>query len=216
MNSISRDPWQEAADTAAGHEGPLVKHNCKTAAVTIDGARADPDMKLCFLMSTACHGRIKFDGDRVVERNVIRYADAAPDRRFLPTEEGQKLTSVLAVGVSDSGLTGLMTYSGASGSVRTAFETQLLRPYVRLKRRAFPVVTLGFKGLQDEYGNSKPSFTIVAWRAIADFAALLGEEAEAPQLSAPEHPAARLDYMRPSAPEADDVFAGVDPDDLIR
>ena len=37
------DPWQDAANQASGMEGLLVKHNCKTGLVTVDGTEVGPD-----------------------------------------------------------------------------------------------------------------------------------------------------------------------------
>jgi hypothetical protein len=92
-----------------------------------------------------------------------------------------------------------MTYAGTSWGARKAFGRQLLLPYVRLKRRAFPVATLGFlAGKQDSYGNSSPTFDVLGWQPCGDFAALLGESPEfasiappvAPALEAPHHDSA--------------------------
>ena len=124
-------------------------------------------------------------------------------------------TSVLGVSVADeNGVGQLLTYAGAGWGVRKAFEAQLLKPYQRLRRQAFPVVTLSFRAQTDEYGNFLPVFSVVAWRPRSEFASILGEAQPAPQLSA-RHPAERLDYLRPPSP-LDDVYAGVDPEDIIR
>ncbi len=181
MNSYVPNPWRQAADDAGGFEGSLLKHNCKSGVVTLDGTAVGSDFRACLLMAEAKHGDVKFE-DNFVEQEVCRYADAAPSKMVRPDWEPH--TSVLAV--SDSGA--LLTYVGANWSVRKAFGRQLVKPFVRLKERAFPVVTFGFTSRIDAYGNHEPAFNIVGWRPRGDFAAILGEEIErlAPPAAASE------------------------------
>jgi hypothetical protein len=214
MNTQSRDPWQEAADQAGGFEGLLAKHNCKTGIVTLDGAEIGPDFRACLLMETAAHGWLRFEEKKLVEREIRRYAIISPDRNER-RPDWEPNTSVLGVSIPDeNGVGQLLTYAGAGWGVRKAFEAQLLKPYQRLRRQAFPVVTLSFRAQTDEYGNFLPVFSVVAWRPRSGFASILGEKPPAPQLSA-RHPAEQRHYLKPQS-SLDDVYAGVDPEDIIR
>jgi hypothetical protein len=170
------DPWQDAANQASGMEGLLVKHNCKTGLVTVDGTEVGPDFRMVFLMETAMHGWLLFEDNQLVDKDPRRFAHEAPD----PKEQRpgwEPNTSVLGVSVLSAGGAGrLLTYCGASWSVRRAFMTQLLPPYQRLRRQAFPIVALGFGATKDSYGNFRPVFDVVDWRPRSDFAAILGVE----------------------------------------
>src|SRR5208337_4858590 len=79
----------------------------------------------------------------------------------------------------------LMTYSGLSWGVRSAFISQLLRPYARLRQRAFPIVRLAFQPQKDDRGNYRPTFNIVGWKPRSVFAEILGEEPLPPMLDGP-------------------------------
>jgi len=212
----TKDPMQEAADSAGGFEGPHLRHNCKDGAVYLGDVAVGPDFTAVFLMETAAHGWLKFDEKNLVDRDIRRYADVAPNRSER-RPDWEPNTSVLAVSE-----TGLLTYAGASWSARGAFEAELLKPYVRLRKQAFPVVNLRFKPHRDKYGNYKPTFTVTAWKPRSDFAGFLGEETPAPQLTAPptapemppRRPALVTSGRAQSSPSAE-PFAGVDPNDEI-
>jgi hypothetical protein len=123
MNS-QRDFWQAAADAVGGYEGSTLRHNCKLGAVMLDGAAIDDNLKVCFLMSEAAHGKIRFGG-RVI-RDIRHYADSEPETEI--PADWTPHTSCICISISDQGPSRLMTYVGTSWSARTAFGRQLLRP----------------------------------------------------------------------------------------
>jgi hypothetical protein len=133
------DPWQDAADQASGMEGLRIRHNCKSGVASIDGAEVGPDFKMCLLLETALHGWLQFEDNKLIGKDLRRFSNEAPD----PKEQRpgwEPNTSVLGVSVPSGGGAGqLLTYCGSSWSVRRAFMTQLLPPYQRLRRQAFPI-----------------------------------------------------------------------------
>ena len=90
----------------------------------------------------------------------------------------------------------LITYSALNWGVRSSFISQLLRPYSRLGKRAFPVATVGFQPQKDDRGNYRPTFNIVDWRPRSDFAQILGEEPAMPQIERPDLSVKRLEEAR--------------------
>jgi len=163
---------------------------------------------------------VSLDGVKFRGKDIRRYIDVAPTEDEFE-EPHQPNTSVLGISMPNEGPGAILTYAGSSRGVRNAFEGQLLRPYNRL-RKAFPVVSFGFKAGKDYYGNSLPLFSIVDWKPCTDFAAILGEEALAPLIQTPRPAPSIAGPMRPAAPidkdilDVDDGYLGVDPDDVIR
>jgi hypothetical protein len=84
MTIQPNDPWQDAADQASGMEGVLVRHNCKTGAATVDGAEVGPDFRMCLFLEVAFHGWLKFEDNQLVDKDLRRFANEAPD----PKEQG--------------------------------------------------------------------------------------------------------------------------------
>ena len=81
MTIQRNDPWQDAADQASGMEGVLVRHNCKTGAATVDGAEVGPDFRMCLFLEVAFHGWLKFEDNQLVDKDLRRFANEAPDPR---------------------------------------------------------------------------------------------------------------------------------------
>jgi hypothetical protein len=173
MNSFPKSSWQQAADEASGFEGSRINHNCKEHTVLLGNSPVRPDFPLCFLMKNAMHGSLIFSNGVLIEKNLLRYDDVAPDLKEKWGTDRKPNTSCLcfAEGV------GLCTYTGASWAVRKAFSAQLLRPYVRvIGLNVFPMVELGFEdGQRDEHGNGVPFFNPVEWVPGARFASIIGE-----------------------------------------
>ncbi len=225
------DPIQQAADEAGGCEGLRLKHNLKEGVVYLGGAVAPADLKVLMLMPEASHGWLKFNDDQeLVETDVRRYADIAPDRGER-REDWSPNTSCVGVIMPDGHE--IVTYFGASWGVRRAFQTALIKPFARMRQTMLPIVALGFEPQKDNFGNHRPTFAVVGWRPRGDFAQALGEAPPtAAAIEAPARPAstivtsglARLQAARwpsetppPSAPppQFDDERAGFDPRDEI-
>ena len=64
--------WEEAAADARGCEGASLKVNGKSGAVTLDDVVIDDGLKAAFIMPTAVHGYIRFNGDGSVTKQVVR------------------------------------------------------------------------------------------------------------------------------------------------
>jgi hypothetical protein len=179
------DPMQEAADEAAGLEGKGGKHNCKTGEVLLDGAASGPTVRIVFFMDEATHGWIQFTDDQrgVLHSDPRRFSEVKPDPDEQVPEAYKPNTSCLGI-LESTGQ--LVTYQGASWSVRRAFIAKLLKPYVRARKLGIlPVVTLSFKeGQRDDHGNYLPDFEIVDWVPRAKYAMVLGEVAP-PAIAAP-------------------------------
>jgi hypothetical protein len=200
------NPMQEAADEASGFEGLVLKHNCKEGVVYLDDRPVGPEFNACLFISEACHDSLEFDSDQnPKDKEILRYADVKPSHGKM--ELGRKPnTSVLGIDMSTHQL---LTYTSASWSVRQAFEAQLLKPFMRMKGRGFPVVSLGFKEGKDSNGNHRPTFAVERWEPRSRFAEILGEAAPRPLLEGPEGPAWRLESpMRPAAPITEDALDG--------
>ena len=102
------DPWQEAANAVQGIEGAQLKCSGKTGAWNLSGETVDTGregLMIAVIMSTALHGRIRFD-DGVVTRKPVRFEDAAPDQDEQLEKPWGPLTEALCVQ--------LMTFTGAS------------------------------------------------------------------------------------------------------
>jgi hypothetical protein len=198
MDTDLKDPMQEAADEAGGFEGLRLRHNCKEGVVYLDGVPVESEaLRVVFLMETATHGWLEFDeAKKLVGSSVKRYIDVKPDRNECSPP---RKPNTACLGVIES--TGqILTYTGSSWSVRSAFTVQLLKPYARARKfGSFPVVSLGFKpGQKDDYGNFMPDFVITGWTPRSRFAQILGEgdpliaisdtSERQPQLAAPAAP----------------------------
>ena len=133
------DPWQEAANAVQGIEGAQLKCSGKTGVWTLSGETVDTGregLMIAVIMSTALHGRIRFD-DGVVTRKPIRYEDAAPDQDEQVEKPWGPLTETLCVGMDKDHAGQLMTFTGASWGSRRAF-SKLIKPYLRKGKLAFP------------------------------------------------------------------------------
>jgi hypothetical protein len=191
MNTTSmthyQDPWQAAANEAEGMEGGFLKSNSKDGRWLLDDAEVETGpngLRVAFLMSTAMHGWVLWEDGRIIERKTRRYADGPPEQRG--PDGWDPSTSCLGVTMPDEeGAGRLITWASSSWSGRAAFVRFLLKPFVRLQLRQFPMVTLGFKPQKDSYGNHAPIFDVIAWRPASDFASILGEEPTAAQLEGP-------------------------------
>ena len=114
--------------------------------------------------------------------SIKRYVDEKPDRNECAPPRKPNTT---CLGVLE-GAGQIVTYTGSSWSVRSAFTVQLLKPYLRARKLAFPIVSLGFKsGQKDEYGNFLPDFVVTGWTPRSRFADMLGEGQEQPQIAPP-------------------------------
>jgi hypothetical protein len=220
------DAMQKAADEAGGYEGKLLKHNCKTSEVLLDGV-AIGAIHVVFLMDEATHGWVEFsEAQKLIFSDIRRFAVVAPDRNEQVPESYKPNTGCLCI-VKDTGQ--LATYQGASWSARSAFMKQLFKPYVRARKAGIlPVVTLSFKEEQrDDNGNYLPDFEIVDWVKRSRYAMILGEveqaadaalaaptAAAAPAAPLPKpkplqivtsgRPTAAADTPKPEAPKAPD------------
>src|SRR5271165_3102344 len=133
MNMRPRDPIQEAVDQTGGFEGPLLKHNLKEGVVYLGGVAVGPDFKACLLLSTAQHGRLRFEDNVLVERGELRlFTDVAPEPWSKDWDMGWSPSTVCLAVSADAQLT---TYSGLSWGIRSAFISQLLRSFSRLRQR---------------------------------------------------------------------------------
>ena len=171
------DPWQEAANAVQGIEGAQLKCSGKTGVWTLSGETVDTGregLMIAVIMSTALHGRIRFD-DGVVTRKPVRFEDAAPDQDEQLEKPWGPLTEALCVQ--------LMTFTGASWGSRRAF-SKLIKPYLRKGKQAFPVCELGAKERRDLNSNVDPVLTPVDWAPQDRFPDLLPPET--PRLSEPE------------------------------
>lgn len=173
MNTVVRDPMQQACDEAGGFEGQRLHHNCKTSVVYLDGVAVQA-VSAAFLMEEAAHGWLQFDDDqKLIDKGIKRFIDVAPDKgRMDPARKPN--TSCLCV---IEGTGALATYTGSSWSSRRAFIDQLLKPFQRAKKLGIvPIASLGFRpGQKDEHGNYVPCFTITGWAPRSKFASILGE-----------------------------------------
>jgi len=191
MNTTSmthyQDPWQAAVDEAVGMEGGFLKANSKDGHWLLDDDEVEtgPDgLRVVFLMSEAKHGWVRWEDGKIVERITHRYSNVAPASG--PADGWDPGTEVLGISMPDSDGGGrLLTWASSSWSGRAAFTRFLLKPYVRLGRRQFPLCTLGLKPQKDGYGNHAPVFDVIAWRPASDFAGILGGEPAAAQLEGP-------------------------------
>jgi hypothetical protein len=195
------DPWRKAADEASGFEGQRWSHNLKSGLCLVGSVQTAPDFRAVFLMETATHGRLKFIEGELVDKDIRRFAIEAPGQDELP-ESWTPSTGCLCVGEDGQ----LLSYAGASWGVRGAFVSQLVKPYARLNRVAFPLVSLGFGTGLDSFGNHRPMFNILGWRPRKDFAAILGEGEPAAQLPGPRGPdGPPLSAASPKAPRLQHV-----------
>jgi hypothetical protein len=179
------DPMQKAADEAGGHEGKGLKHNNKTGEVLLDGAAISSTLRFVFFMDEATHGYLQFDEDRkLIYSDTRRFTVEKPNRDEKVPEDFKPNTSCLCI-IQDTGQ--IATYQSASWSARSAFMTQLLKPYVRARKAGIlPVATLSFKeGQSDDHGNYLPYFEIVGWVPRAKYAMILGEIEPPPAIAAP-------------------------------
>ena len=201
MTIQPNDPWQDAADQASGMEGTRKAQLQNRRAATVDGAEVGPDFRMCLFLEVAFHGWLKFEDNQLVDKDLRRFANEAPD----PKEQRdgwEPNTSCLGLSVPSDGSAGrLLTYCGSSWSVRRAFMTQLVPPFQRQQRQAIPIVALGFTAQKDTYGNFRPVFNVVDWRPRRDFAAILGAE-PVPALEALGNPTPpRPPLVKEPAPE---------------
>jgi hypothetical protein len=213
MNTFVKDPMQEAADEAGGVEGKRLRHNCKEGIVYLDGVRSATALPVIFLMEEATHGWLKFnENKKLVDSGIKRYADVKPDRgEWDPAHK----PNTGCLGVLE-GTGQLLTYTGSSWSVRSAFTTQLIKPYNRVRKLGiFPVVSLGFKpGQKDQYGNFVPDFVITGWVPRSRFALILGEGNPLAAIEASKSAALPAGDMtkheEPTIESGDGPFAGAD------
>jgi hypothetical protein len=187
------DVMQQAADEAGGYEGKRVKHNCKTGEVLLDGVAIGPLVRIVFFMDEATHGWLHFnEAQELIYSDIRRFTVEKPNRDER-ADNYKPNTGCLAI-IESTGQ--LATYQGASWAVRSAFVTQLLKPYVRARKAGIlPVVTLSFKeGQRDDHGNYLPDFEIADWVPRARYAMILGEVTplETAALPTPQPDAARL------------------------
>ena len=175
--------------TPTPFEGLRLRHNCKEGVVYLDGAPIQSGVNAVFLMEEATHGWLLFDEDKkLVESSIKRFVDVKPDRTECAPPR-KPATSCLLI-IEGAGLPKIGTYTASSWACRRAFMTQLLRPYIRVRKAgAYPVVSLGFDpDGRDGYGNFVPDFAITGWTPRSRFADLLGEEPDLAQLTAPTSP----------------------------
>jgi hypothetical protein len=180
------DVMQQSADDAGGHEGKRLKHNCKTGEVLLDGVAIGAAVRVVFFMDESTHGWLEFSPTQeLIFNDIRRFAVVALDKNEQVPESYKPNTGCLAI-IESTGQ--LATYQGAAWSVRSAFMTQLYKPYMRARKAAasagapapLPVVSLSFKEEQrDDNGNYLPDFDIVDWVPRARYAMILGEVAPA-------------------------------------
>jgi hypothetical protein len=207
MNTQYRDPWQRAVDQDGGIEGAFLK--CTDGRWLLDGFEipaGDDGSKVCFIMSEAMHGRVRWKEGKIAERVLRRYAEIEPEADI--PDGWNPYTSCLGVVITgESGIGQLVTLAGSSWAVRSAFTRLLLKPYVRLCKRQFPIATLhSTPRKNDANSNVDPVFKVIGWRPRSAFADMLGEAAELERLAPP---AASVAPPIDADPDADR-----DPDDF--
>lgn len=148
------------------------------ARVEIDGSG-----KYVVLMETAEAGSVLWEGGRIIDiqSDPIIIAGISP-----VLADYKPYTAVQLL--DENGL--ICTFTASAWGGRNAFEA-LIPQYRTRGKNSFPIVTLGSRPRNNEFGTIDPVFNIVGWSPRSNFEAILGPEPVvelAPALPAPEPP----------------------------
>ena len=166
------------------------------------------------LMTTARHGVVHWENSRPITNGLKLYVDCDPPQDKLAADLNPYTVFQCLIDGE------LATFASSSWGARKAFK-KIVDNYRYVHRREFPTVALGTKPRNDVNGNIDPTFSSIAWIPIGDFADMLPEADERPQLApatapikAPAALAAKVDQA-PPIESVDGPFAGPDnPDDI--
>jgi hypothetical protein len=180
---------------------------------TLDGAQipTGPDgFRFTALAGTAAYGRVRFEDDFPVERNLRLFGDSFP-RYGEELPDGWSWASwMLGVGADDQ----LLTFTGAYGpwrTLRNLFSQYLIRGAVML-----PVCALSTRPRGDVHNNVDPIFNIVAWRDAAALAESFPGLVTAERLKLAGPASGRAKLQTDPAPAESEPFGGPDSiDDAI-
>jgi hypothetical protein len=157
------------------------------------------------LMSTARHGRVRFDTGGDVVRPVVsdlkRYADCDPPQGKLPL--GLCPYTIVQCLIDGE----LATFAASSWGARKAFK-RLYDTHRYVRPREFPTVSLGTRRTGDANDNVAPTFHPEAWVPAASFFAILPGATEKPQLA----PTAPIEALPPIAEDDHNLGRIIDDD----
>jgi hypothetical protein len=184
-------------------EGDHLKHNGKNGVWTINGEEIDPrGVTVAVIMPLAVYGQLLFENKNFIDKDAGRLCDGfLMPKNFRPGWKPYVALPMVRIDPEHRGE--YETYTACDFGAKKAFDN-LSKQYSLRKGSHLPIINLGSRPRNDEYGTIDPTLTITGWAPRENFAMLLGEDSLL--LEAPSTAPAAI-----AAPEDDEALARAKP-----